>query len=813
VHYFEKLTLQEARALTVALDADDSGDVSVDEFRSFVVRGIAPSKRAALQGAGKGGQSGSDPLELLTRHLTRISAPDGGIDGLLAFLDSDEDGLISVTSFMRVLRREGVTEDLTEEQCATLLKPAMRGDNFNVVTLLRLLDGTAKGGDDDDDDADKDAVDPKTDPAFEFSRDPLKRSLEKKLRGLGRTLAKKGVDVEGLFRSMDSRGSGMIRRSDMIDVLSKMGIYIIERGNALDNAARDTQGDVRRAQMQQVSRTGKDPMAAAAAAAKKMFRGSGEGKMGAGDFQDHLESMALVNWYRQGQKQMLLQRVLSHSLGDSLQIFPRFGKTLFFEHPLSNPFAHEERFIIEVNDPELRIVVNFEEWLHLRNTCRPCVGELGADPVEAEMFDTDSLGNVQVALLANETLHIPFTFMTLAPYTPPERGAASQAGGRGSYRSSLYSDKVGGGGGESKWGEGKDDDGDGPGGGSGAGAREKPKRTVEVRIISGSHGHVVSVLKVEICPKPFVVSRTLRFFEQENSIMKRRIRIAGGNGSTFPGATLADSKYVHCVDSSSTSSKVVVEWGPAGGGSHSDGMDLLLRYRCMGYPSTGNFYILIYDDPFQSQLASVWQVIVETRQKLDVHSSVGSATNLDLVMKGDRFARRVRTYASATQDSLTFQPGGTFQLVPGAYNRVSATYAPRAMGSRRMQFNVVDVDSRELVASWLVTCSAAAPAVLRTYDVDVPRGSSTMKKIVFKNPWDSARRFSLSSSNIMLLEPRDAAMDIPPGGSAYLRLRVACPGQDAGGRPVDVYLFLNDEAGQNEESYLFRVREGAADIN
>jgi hypothetical protein len=42
-------------------------------------------------------------------------------------------------------------------------------------------------------------------------------------------------------------------------------------------------------------------------------------------------------------------------------------------------------------------VTAFDEWLHLRRACRPAVGELGQEPVEAEMFDRDGEGHIQVA--------------------------------------------------------------------------------------------------------------------------------------------------------------------------------------------------------------------------------------------------------------------------------------------------------------------------------------------------------------------------------------------------------------------------------
>ena len=67
---------------------------------------------------------------------------------------------------------------------------------------------------------------------------------------------------------------------------------------------------------------------------------------------------------------MLLQRILSHSLATTIFLYPRFGRVLFFEYGLSNPFGHEERFVIEVNDPELKVVSSFDEWLHLRTFCK-----------------------------------------------------------------------------------------------------------------------------------------------------------------------------------------------------------------------------------------------------------------------------------------------------------------------------------------------------------------------------------------------------------------------------------------------------------
>lgn len=68
--------------------------------------------------------------------------------------------------------------------------------------------------------------------------------------------------------------------------------------------------------------------------------------------------------------------------------------------------------------------------------------------------------------------------------------------------------------------------------------------------------------------------------------------------------------------------------------------------------------------------------------------------------------------------------------------------------------NLVDVDSRELISAWLVHISAVAPAVMRQYDCDVLEGMDTLKKIVFKNPWNVARKFFLSSSDETIMRSR-----------------------------------------------------------
>jgi hypothetical protein len=61
----------------------------------------------------------------------------------------------------------------------------------------------------------------------------------------------------------------------------------------------------------------------------------------------------------------------------------------------------------------------------------------------------------------------------------------------------------------------------------------------------------------------------------------------------------------------------------------------------------------------------------------------------------------------------------------------------------RTQINIVDVDSKELITSWILNTNGTAPNAVRSYDVQLKAGEAVLKKIVFKNPWNVPRRFTV----------------------------------------------------------------------
>ncbi len=76
----------------------------------------------------------------------------------------------------------------------------------------------------------------------------------------------------------------------------------------------------------------------------------------------------------------------------------------------------------------------------------------------------------------------------------------------------------------------------------------------------------------------------------------------------------------------------------------------------------------VYNDHFQGSLYETWHVVVQARLRMDVHSLLGQQSPADLVVRGDRYSRKVRAFSSAPSE-VSFEPPDAFQLVPGAYNR------------------------------------------------------------------------------------------------------------------------------------------------
>lgn len=449
---FQNISSQEVRVLFDMIDTDKSGMISVQEFKSFVQKGkqdfqqdkqLQKSLReqeekrkkeededrkeskhdddeeeSKMNSPRRGGSDKNETIkEKFLRHMRKTAEYNGGIRNIFANLDYDGDGLILFNSLIKFLKSEDFFDIFTMEQISILLEKFFTKDKekLYVIPLIQWLNGEDKENNlnnkqivmfqmnDNESESKSNEL-----PEYNFSTNPEIKMVERKLRSFGQVLSSKGVDVENKFQFYDLNKLGFISRSDFLKVLSELGIYLLEEGKMLQEnqgnsllSQRNDENFIKNLQKKQISLlkggSSGDYLSNAPKMARKLFNYDNMNSKNQSEFKNHLESLTLIDWYRQGQKQMLLQQVLSHSLAHTMHIYPRyssfflslfflcvfliryfsflfiiirFGKTLFFEYPIHNPFNHEERFEIEINDPELRLVTSFEEWLFLRKTVK-----------------------------------------------------------------------------------------------------------------------------------------------------------------------------------------------------------------------------------------------------------------------------------------------------------------------------------------------------------------------------------------------------------------------------------------------------------
>jgi len=761
-------------------DTDGDGQVDLQELLQFVRNEdtFDPAPAASDQ---------VTKAKLRAVLLTTEKKKGTSLTTVFEAFDADGSGSISVGELLRALRKLGVFKDVDPAAVESLVHRELDADGSGIIQVGEFLTFARGGGSEHGqavvpklaakDDSDDDDI--LVSAEYDFSLDADTRCIEKKLRRAARELAARGGDVRLLFEQYDFEKSGSVIRSEFVQVLMQLGLSLVDDPCRGPDNSGERQGDaVRQRQMQQLALV-RGPHQ------RRLQRTAGE----AGGIVDDWDELALVKWYREGAKREMVRGLLAKSMVSSVAIFPAFGETLWWEHEIHNPFSRAERFAVVLSGGEkhLRCVTSAEEWSHLRKHVRPCCGTVdGSKPVERDMLDASS-STPMVLLMPHETVRIPFAYLSLEPPSHDLRwGSATSSSNKNESKQS--------------------EDG----------------RSCSVQFVAGG-GYVVAALQVEVKPRPCVVDRTFRFYQPEGEILKRCVRVmptqpAAGIGA--PSSSLIHSlggarqshggsagMYVHCVSTDAgAAADVALQWKESAQvpGAH----DVLIKYaRTPAFPGVGEFYVLVFRDRFCAQVAELWHVVVHSRLRADVNCVAGQSAGVELVVRGDRAPRVVRAYAQAAggdvSQTCSFDPPGNFRLVPNAHNKFAIHYRSSQAGAQRVHVHLVDVDSKELVGAWLLTAVSAAPQITKTYDVELPVGAASTKRIPYRNPWDRARAFSLVSSDEAVCKPRDGGdrLQIPPNGTEYLRLFF--PAMRRGLHQV--FLFVNDEHDQSEDVFLLRL--------
>ncbi|RHY90908.1 hypothetical protein DYB31_000543 [Aphanomyces astaci] len=550
-----------------------------------------------------------------------------------------------------------------------------------------------------------------SEPEYRFSTEPEVRILEIKLRKAAIAALARGVPATSLLGKYTQKPTGEVLRVDFVQFLMELGLSVIDdlgSGGYVCDVPTMMHDKVYARQLErlrqfrhetnrQTSKSQRE-LVRAASMSNRLGRKEhgGQARVVEAFVAQKNKMLQVVQYYRDGHKKAIIHALLRDHVTTSIHVFPRFGTMMFFEFPVRNPYGHAERFRIEWQDAELMLVLDAVEWRYYRDRVPVCVdmGD-GRGDIEADMIDDMH----EILLEGGDAVVLPFRLMTLQTH--------------------------------------------------------KQARVVPVYVKSVAHGHVVSVLQVHIQPLPFVCHRTHRLFHAAGGILRRCLKFMSpleddDHDSLHPNQPRrhrSREKFVACPDAG-----VVVETNPV---EHKHmPQEIYFKYRVGEYPSSGEFYLLLYEDMYHAVLYEIWRLCVQ----LDLHATMGQGVRNELILKGDTMPRRVRCYSS--------QPAKVhriFQLLPHAFNRIELLYCSMDVGALQVLINV---------------------------------------KISYRNPWESDRMFVLRTSDPSIMKPREPTLRLSGGSDGFLRLAFAPYSIPC---TKKVYLFINDGSDQNEECLLLHI--------
>ncbi|XP_075629152.1 nephrocystin-4 isoform X3 [Balearica regulorum gibbericeps] len=477
----------------------------------------------------------------------------------------------------------------------------------------------------------------------------------------------------------------------------------------------------------------------------------------------HVRDLQIIDAYREHVKGESISRMLNQAITATHTVHAVLGTAEFFEFALRNPYSVQHTVTIEVNHPELSVILDPREWRHFKELTK------SVTPVEEEMFHLRDDLRPQVYLRPNETVRIPFKYQTFSadPAVVAAQGPAGLGASADVAAPSLGESKAG--------------------------------RTKHIQVsFQVSGGKPIALLRVKVEPQPHVVDQTFRFYHPELTFLKKTIRLPPWH--TLPGAPVGmpggePEMFVRCSDPD-----IICETKNMGPG---EPQDIFLKVAGGPSPQIKKFFVAIYTDAWLAAPVQIWQFYLHSLQRLDVSCTAGQLARLSLLLRGTPAPRRVRAFTSHPQE-LQVDPAGAFLLPANGIQDLYVGVRPRRAGSRFIYLNLVDVESHQLVSSWLLCLSCRQPLISKAFEISLPAGGGRgcNKRITYTNPYPSPRLYFLCTNRPDLLQFKEDSFEVAGGEVYTIGLRFA-PSQGAG--EEEILIHINDHEDKNEETFCVKV--------
>ena len=160
--------------------------------------------------------------------------------------------------------------------------------------------------------------------------------------------------------------------------------------------------------------------------------------------------------------------------------------------------------------------------------------------------------------------------------------------------------------------------------------------------------------------------------------------------------------------------------------------ELLFTAHSLSSPLVKSLYIFFYSDKYRSTILSAWKIYLHSTQKLTVEGIQAQTTKINFFLKQPEQSDSLVQFHS-TSEALTIFPHQPFVANPSALSEVQGYFTPNFTGRRLAVVTAVNVNTRDLLNSWMLQSAVSSPNVVKTYEIILPlHGTKITKKVSFK---------------------------------------------------------------------------------
>ncbi|XP_048873237.1 nephrocystin-4 isoform X2 [Brienomyrus brachyistius] len=481
--------------------------------------------------------------------------------------------------------------------------------------------------------------------------------------------------------------------------------------------------------------------------------------------EEHVErfrDLGVIEAYRERHKAESIAAMLSRTITARHTVYAALGTAEFFEFVLRNPFNMPRTVTVECEDPGLSVITSSREWRHFKELTR------STTPLEEDMFHLKGgTRTPQVYLRPKETLHIPLKYQTFAldyiSQEPTDVFTSTDVNLIEKHQLNSAEAKI-----------------------------------IKV-VFRAEDGKPLAICEVSVERIPHVIDQTFRFYHPELTVLKKAIRLPPWD--SMPGVLGGNEHRMRHIHVRCSDPNVICDTKNM---SAVEPQDVYLKVSGAQSPQIKRFFIAVFLDEWLAAPAQVWQVYVHFLQRVDISCVSGQLTWQSLVLRGTRALRKVRCYTSHPGE-IQVDPVEVFALPAAAVQDLRVGVRAWRPGGRFAYLNVVDVEHRQLVSSWLLCLSCRQPLISKAFEIFLPvgGGKGSSKKITYTNPYQNKRVFLLRTTHPDLLHFKEDSVEIGGGETYTIGLRFAS-GQSAG--VEEILVFINNHDDTNEETFCIRVQ-------